>query len=189
MMTMHANSPKQAINETFFAKFSSEQKAVNNQEKLEKLLKNNIDIIIQLHQHEDGTGKFTDAYLVKENKNYSFPDDYLLFEKEHLSSFLVHKNRPNLKKEIDMLLEKQNFVTVQDIVSKLKTTYKTAHKLIPQNILRKNVAKEKVKSLINQSPSVIYKELQKDGLDISKKHIRRVKKACLLFKEQRNEAR
>ncbi len=81
LMTMHAEKPRQAITDTFFAKFPSSQKQNTSYEKEAKLLAENIDLVIQLN-HER---KLTHLYFPKEDKEYIFKKDEESFLKERLN--------------------------------------------------------------------------------------------------------
>ncbi len=78
LMTMHAENPRQAITDTFFAKFPLSHKQSTSYSRQAQLLAKNIDLVIQLN----GKRELSHFYFPKENKEYNFNQDKKLFMQE-----------------------------------------------------------------------------------------------------------
>ncbi|MDR0484247.1 MAG: CpaF/VirB11 family protein [Alphaproteobacteria bacterium] len=98
MMTMHSDNTQMAITDTFFAKFPSDKKLTTSFEKEAKLLKNTVDLVIQLEQVEINNKKqrtLTEIYLPKEDKLFKFPNEEQDFKAYIINQKLNTKNISN----------------------------------------------------------------------------------------------
>jgi type IV secretory pathway ATPase VirB11/archaellum biosynthesis ATPase len=93
MMTMHSNNTKMAITDTFFAKFPTDKKQTTSYDKETKLLKENVDLVIQLEQRIIKDKKqrvLTEIYFPIQDKLFLFPEN-----EQEFKMYITGKTTPN----------------------------------------------------------------------------------------------